>query len=246
MTIGDFSDQADAYVRSRPGYPAAFVERMATEAEVSQHDPVVEFGAGTGIFTKLLVDLRLDVTAIEPNAAMRNLATVQAANWVNGTFENSNLPDGSQQWAVAAQAFHWADLPKTLPEIRRILKPNRFLTVIWNDRANQDSEVLRWTEDAIRRHVPNFDESYRARPWGQLMESTGDFEFAAKFVERHVVTMPRQRYLDLWQSHNRLNNTAGSERFIGFFADLTNHLESNAIDQIDVPYNCQAWSARRK
>jgi hypothetical protein len=37
--------------------------------------------------------------------------------------------------------------------------------------------MVRWTEDAIRRHVPEFDEAYRNRPWKQILESTGDFTF---------------------------------------------------------------------
>ncbi len=43
-------------------------------------------------------------------------------------------PMDPQQWAVAAQAFHWADPPRALPEIRRILQPNRYVTVLWNNR----------------------------------------------------------------------------------------------------------------
>jgi ubiquinone/menaquinone biosynthesis C-methylase UbiE len=72
-------------------------------------DSVADFAAGTGIFTRLLVKRGLVVTAVEPNEQMRNQARAPGARWVEGRFEVSHLPTGSQTWAVAAQAFHWAD-----------------------------------------------------------------------------------------------------------------------------------------
>lgn len=245
MTLGDFSNQADAYNRSRPSYPVSIMDTLVTEASLSPNDSVVEFGAGTGIFTRLLLERNLQVTAIEPNEAMMRLADMPDVKWINGTFEDSTLQNESQSWAVAAQAFHWADPVTALPEIRRILKPRSVFTVLWNNRANRDCEVLKWTEQAIRRHVPDFDEAYRDKPWKTVLESTCDFTFLSKHVERHIVPMTVDRYLNLWRSHNRLNNIAGQDRFDAFCDELQDYLRSNSIEQIDLPYDCEAWSAQR-
>jgi hypothetical protein len=58
--------------------------------------------------------------------------------------------------------------------------------------------------------------------------------------------MSRERFLELWQSHNRLNAIAGPARFATFLRDLHTYLEERHIDQIDVPYRCESWSARRR
>lgn len=246
MTTGDFSEQAAAYERARPGYPDSLVDMLVAEAAVQAGDAVVDFGAGTGIFTRMLVRRQFRVTAVEPNEAMAQRADLSGVRWLQGTFEDNSLAHQSQSWAVAAQAFHWAKPESCLPQIRRILKPNCVLTILWNDRASQDSEILKWTEDLIRRRVPEFREAYRHQPWERVLTSTGDFTFLSKTVVHHTVAMSKSRYLDLWRSHNRLSNIGGPGRFRAFLEELTDYLEQQPTQPIDVPYHCLAWSARRK
>lgn len=246
VALGDFSNQAEAYGRARPTYPDEIVDLLIHDAGVVAGDSVADFGAGTGIFTKLLVAKELSVTALEPNDAMRAQSDVPAAQWSNGTFNDSSLSSASQRWAVAAQAFHWADPSRALPEIRRVLQPNCLFTVLWNNRDNRESYVLSWTEVAIRRFVPEFEEAYRNRPWGEILESTGDFIFASHRVVKHAVRMDRNRYLDLWRSHNRLNTIAGPDRFSTLLKAIESFLDDHHIDAIDVPYRCEAWPGRRQ
>jgi SAM-dependent methyltransferase len=245
MALGDFTAQATAYARARPTYPAKLLDLLIDDAGVVAGDPVADFGAGTGIFTQLLVDRGLHVSAIEPNQPMRERASVSAV-WLDGTFEASGLPNESQCWAVAAQAFHWADPVRALPEIRRILKRGRLFTVLWNNRANRDSEILGWTEAAIRRLVPDFDEAYRNRDWPTILESTGDFVFVNARMVQHIVPMSKERYLELWRSHNRLNTIAGPERFQQLLMEIENYLATRNVAEIQVPYRCETWPVRRK
>lgn len=246
MALGDFSNQADSYRRSRPTYPETLVDLLVEDAKVASGEPVVEFGAGTGIFTRLLVERGFRLTAIEPNAEMRSQSDVPEARWLDGTFESSGLAYSSQRWAVAAQAFHWADPQRSLPEIRRILHPSCLFTILWNNRANGESETLTWTQDAIRRHVPDYDEAYRDREWQMILESTGDFIFVSHRVVGHQIRMSKERYLDLWRSHNRLNTLAGPERFEALLQNIKGYLEQRQLGELDVPYRCEAWSARRR
>lgn len=245
MALGDFSDQADAYQQARPAYPQSLLIELLQDAAVVPGDPVADLGAGTGLLTTQLAAMKLSVTAVEPNEAMLNRADNSGAVWLAGSFESCPLPDSSQAWAVAAQAFHWADPARALPEIRRVLQPRRLFTVLWNNRAIGECETVNWTEEAIVRHVPEYVEAYRNRPWEEILESTGDFRFRSRHVHRHYVTMDHQRYLNLWRSHNRLNNIAGPVRFNAFFRELTDYLSDHQVDSVNVPYDCETWSAER-
>lgn len=238
---GDFTPQADAYARARPGYPPELLELLLELLDVGPGAAVADIGAGTGLFTAELARHGLRVTAIEPNAAMRARApALDGVEWHNGTFEKTHLADGSQSWIVAAQAFHWADPERALPELHRALVPRGRLTVLWNNRDVAASPVLTFTRDLVEAMVPGFDEGYRDRDWWGILTSTGHFVAPFELDVPHVVTMEVERYLNLWRSHNLLTAAAGPERMRELLAEIAARLGD--AERVDVPYVCRAWT----
>jgi SAM-dependent methyltransferase len=240
---GDFTRQAEAYARARPGYPDPVVDHLVAEAGVAADDPVADVGAGTGLFTRLLAARRLRVTAVEPNAAMRGSAQpIPGVSWLEGTFEETGLDSDSQRWVVAAQAFHWADPPRALPEMHRVLAPGRPFTVLWNDRIVAASPILQRTWGRIQELVPGLDEGYRFRDWSAVLVEGGLFGEVATFEHDHEVEMTRARFLDLWRSHHVLASAIGAEGVARFLAEL----EPELPESFAVPYRCRAWTVWRR
>lgn len=241
---GDFSAQAEAYARARPGYPERLVDALVAEAGVRAGDPVADLGAGTGLFTALLAARGLAVVAVEPVEAMRRRApALPGVAWRDGTFESTGLPAASMTWAVVAQAFHWADPPRALPEAHRVLRRGARLTVLWNDRDVERSELLARTRQLVEEMVPGFDEGYRARDWSAVLASTGHFAASSRHEERHVVAMTAERYLDLWRSHHLLGEAAGGDGVARLLERIEPLLPARGA--VDVPYVCRAWTAVR-
>jgi SAM-dependent methyltransferase len=242
--LGDFSAQAHAYARARPGYPISLVERLLDRAGVTRGDMIVDIGAGTGLFTRCLSGRGFRVIAIEPNQMMREQAMVlDDVTWQEGAFERTGISDGVAKWVVAAQAFHWADPAIALPEIRRILRPGGHFTVLWNDRNMEASPLLREIQGMLRSSAPAFDEQYRsAIDWPAVLTSTGDFAHPVCDTADHAIRMTRERFLELWKSHNRLNVSIGEQGMSRLLGALADCLDRHGASDVDVHYRTVAWT----
>jgi SAM-dependent methyltransferase len=155
-TTERFSNRVDDYVRYRPGYPAEVVDFLHGQG-VRADAVIADIGSGTGIFTALLLDAGHTVYAVEPNAPMRaaaesTLGSNPRFHSVDGTAESTTLPDASVDAIVAAQAFHWFDVPKARVELERILRPGGLVALVWNDRREEGSTFATQYQALIDRY----------------------------------------------------------------------------------------------
>lgn len=129
MNEQKFTGKADVYEKFRPSYPDELIDFLYDNARC---EAVADIGAGTGKFTRCLLKKPWKVTAVEPNADMREkLAAVEGITVVNAPAENTGLADKSVGLITAAQAFHWFDEEPFKRECMRILKDGGKLAVIW-------------------------------------------------------------------------------------------------------------------
>ncbi len=155
-----FSSRVDDYRRFRPSYPPALIAYLLDRTGLAAGARVADIGAGTGIFTGLLLEAGLSVTAVEPNANM--LAAAKSLYSANPGFhssgggaEDTGLASASVDLVTAAQAFHWFANRAAVTEFDRILRPGGHLALVWNRR--QVEEPLQRDYDALlRRYAPDY------------------------------------------------------------------------------------------
>jgi SAM-dependent methyltransferase len=125
---------AGVYESSRPSYPLAALAALADALPLEAGRTVVDLGAGTGKFTRLLALTGAEVLAVEPVKEMRErLAELLPGVAVNaGTAEASGLPGGCADAVVAAQSWHWFEETAALAEVERLLRPGGALVLVWN------------------------------------------------------------------------------------------------------------------
>lgn len=153
-----FTPHASAYVSGRPSYPAALGAVLRERGLFSS--PVADIGAGTGLFTRLLLESGAQVSAVEPNAAMRaelerELSVFEQSSTLHvlpGTSEATRLDAASVGRISVAQAVHWFDPLPTLAEFRRILVPGGQLLLVRNELDREADEVTRSLYGGADRH----------------------------------------------------------------------------------------------
>ena len=126
--VEKFAGKAEIYQKYRPDYAAACLDFLVRDLGWTAGKTIADVGAGTGIFTRQLLERGLRVQAVEPGADM--LSVLRAADWPGhppeireGSAACTGLPDGSVDGVAAAQAFHWFDAAAFRAECRRICAP---------------------------------------------------------------------------------------------------------------------------
>lgn len=134
-----FGAAADAYERGRPPYPDEAIDWLLPR----DARRVLDLGAGTGKLTRQLQERGLDVVAVEPSAGMRERLAhaLPGVALLDGTAESIPLADHSVDAVLVAQAWHWMDPVRALPEVARVLTPRGRLGLVWNIRNEQEGWV---------------------------------------------------------------------------------------------------------
>jgi ubiquinone/menaquinone biosynthesis C-methylase UbiE len=157
-----FSNRVENYIKFRPGYPAEIFELLKTECGLTPASVIADIGSGTGILSEMFLQNGNVVYGVEPNADMRAagerlLAKYDKFHSVNGHAEETTLQARSVNLVTAAQAFHWFDPQKTRREFQRILKPEAWVALIWNDRETDTTPFLRAYEDLLLRYSLDYE-----------------------------------------------------------------------------------------
>lgn len=139
-SVERFSDRVSNYVKYRPDYPREIIEYLVQHCSLTPDSIVADVGCGTGISSRMFLEYGNQVFGVEPNAAMREAAIEQLAQFpgftaMDGTAEETTLGDESVDLVLAAQAFHWFDPSRTRSEFTRILRPGGYIVLIWNERS---------------------------------------------------------------------------------------------------------------
>jgi SAM-dependent methyltransferase len=156
-----FSNRVQNYILYRPDYPAAIVDFLESENVLAENAVIADIGSGTGISSELFLKKGYSVFGVEPNKEMREAAEkllnkYESFTSVPASAEASLLETASVDLIAAGQAFHWFHKTKAGSEFRRILKPDGYAVLMWNDRKTDTTPFLREYEEFLRQYSTDY------------------------------------------------------------------------------------------
>lgn len=156
-----FSDRVADYVQYRPRYPAMLIEVLCDRCGLTPAHVIADVGSGTGFLSERFLCHGNTVFAVEPNGPMREAAEALYGSdphfqCVDGSAEATALSAASADFVAAGQAFHWFDAGASRREFARILRPEGWVVLVWNERRAEESGFLKDYEALLQHHGTDY------------------------------------------------------------------------------------------
>jgi SAM-dependent methyltransferase len=219
-----FSNRVADYLRYRPHYPEGVLDFLRAHSGLSTADTVADIGSGTGFLPELFLKNGNPVFGVEPNREMREageeyLAAYPRFTSINGSAEATTLPDSAADFVTVGQAFHWFKPAPTRREFERILRPDGWAAIAFNDRTQSATGFAVSYEDLLVRFGTDYARVRDSYPQPK--------DIRAFFGHENFLTheLPNSQDFDLESLRGRLRSssyvpTEGEPKFAPMMAAL--------------------------
>ena len=253
MIKGDFSTLANDYTKYRPSYNKQVVKTILNNInKKSKNILAADIGAGTGIFTKCLIEVGIkDIVAVEPNDNMRNAGNEylgRKIQFFKGSGENTKLDSNKYDLVTMASSFHWPNTQEALLEFNRILNDTGVFAALWNPRLTERSESetqvqnLLFTKYRVASRVSS-GLSGITNKLSEILYKSKFFRNVTYVDAIDVVKRSHEEYMGAWRSVNDIQAQLGKEKFSQFLCDVEQII--NKLSYVEVHYLTRAWIARK-
>lgn len=143
-----FQGTVPYYVRYRVPYPEELLTQIRDRAATSGDGLLLDLGSGTGEIALRLAPYFREVTAVEPDPAMRSAGLmkmreqqIENVSWRSETAEVFSADEKTYELVTIGAAFHWMDRGLLARRIRGWLRPGQPLVIlgytsIWSGTAD--------------------------------------------------------------------------------------------------------------
>lgn len=245
-TEWDYTNLADAYLK-RPDYAQEAIDKMVSVAGVKAGDAVCDVGAGVAHLTLMLAAKGFDVTAVEPNDAMRANGikrTSQCKNvkWFEGVGEHTGQDADKFKLVTFGSSFNVCNRLEALKEVQRILMKEGWFACMWNHRDLEDP-VQKNIENIIKKHITNYSYGTRREDQTDVIKESGRFTNIQAFSGNVVQSVNIVDVIEAWKSHATLERQA-KDKFNIIVSDIEKYLHGLGVDEIKIPYVTHVWMAK--
>jgi SAM-dependent methyltransferase len=205
---------------------------------------VLEVGAGTGKWTRLLLELGADVTVVEPDDDMRAVLVRRSpeVNALQGTAESLPADADAFDAVLVSSAWHWFEQPTATNEMARVLRDNGKLFILWNGFSGE----VPWVVSLLALREKPDDDHKRPRGWRAEFAESSEFVVESEVELDWTWTRTVDEVISGFGTYSGVIIRSDEERE-EMEGEVRRRLEARAVNGIvEVPMTVRGTIARRR
>jgi ubiquinone/menaquinone biosynthesis C-methylase UbiE len=243
----DYTTLAESYLK-RPEYSQIAFDKFISMTETHSGMKCCDVGAGAAHLTTMLAKFGLDITAIEPNDAMRQngikkTQSLSNINWCEGTGELTGQKTDYFDRITFGSSFNVCNRAVTLIEAARILKNDGWFMCLWNHRNLSDPIQIE-IEKIIKKAIPEYGYGTRRQDQTDIIRKSRLFSNIQEFSGSIDHNQTILECIEAWRSHATLSRQSGAI-FFSIIEDIKSFLVTLKEPIIKVPYTTLGWVAQK-
>lgn len=237
-----FGSVADSYERHRLDYPTELIDIVLRYARRPVYT-ALEVGAGTGKATRLFASRGIEVTALEPDAAMAEVLARATHGLpvipVVTTFEAFHA-ESRFDMVYAAAAWHWTDPVTRWAKAVELLILGGVLALFGRPAELKDPDLFAAVDEIEKRLLVN-DDSADVHPWSiEEMVATDGLADVERRDLRSAATTTAEEFVGRLATVSAYLRLAPGQR-----ADALRQVRAVLPDRVTVDTTVQVSLARR-
>jgi len=151
----NFGLMSEEYNSARRGYPQEVFEYLKSLINKDKPD-TLDIGCGTGISTRQLKQYTCEVTGIDKDSTMIDVAMKQTTNIPYVIAPANKLPFESNKFDLitAFTAFHWFNNEESLLEIKRVMKEGGiFFAALKTNRQDENKDFKKGYFSILKKYA---------------------------------------------------------------------------------------------
>ncbi|MDR0302620.1 MAG: class I SAM-dependent methyltransferase [Treponema sp.] len=159
-TTFDFGKTSFDYAKYRDIYPASIYQKLYDIGIGHKDQKILDFGTGTGVFPRAMYKYGAKFTGIDISEEQIEYAKKLSENtdiqYKVCPAESTGLASNEFDIITSVQSYIYFDREKIVPEIKRLLKNDGKMVVIWMAWLTYESRITEETEKLVLKYNPKW------------------------------------------------------------------------------------------